>query len=289
MKLTFTDTPLDFAGLKRGDPDWIADQMADSSARAVLFAGPDLALDEQGEPMIVPARRTRMLPLKPPGLVFLGLEDGAPWFAGTLERGVAEKGPDFRLSAMQADPGLACIFGRARSLLMWHGRRRFCSNCGAENEPADGGARLKCPSCGMEHFPRVDPSVIMLPYAGEKCVLGRQASWPEGMYATLAGFMEPGETIEQACARETLEEIHRPVLSARYVASQPWPFPSSLMIGLMAEIEPGEVTPDDDLEDARWFTRDEVRALYQGEIARRYPKHFSISRLLIERWLEGGV
>lgn len=289
MRLTFTDTPLDFAGLQRGDEDWIADQMFEKSAKAVLFAGPDLALDEQGDPMIVPARRTRMLPLKPPGLVFLGLEDGAPWFAGVLERGVAETGPDFRLSAMQADPDLACIFGRARSLLMWHGRRRFCSNCGAENKPADGGARLKCPSCGMEHFPRVDPSVIMLPYAGDRCVLGRQASWPEGLYATLAGFMEPGETIEKACARETMEEIHRPVISARYVASQPWPFPSSLMIGLMAEIEPGELIPDDDLEDARWFTRDEVRALYEGEIGRKYPQHFSISRLLIDRWLNGEL
>jgi len=289
MRLTFTDTPLDFAGLQRGDAGWIADQMADPSAKAVLFAGPDLALDEHGEPMIVPARRTRMLPLKPPGLVFLGLADGAPWFAGALEQGVAEKGPDFRLSAMQAEPGLACIFGRARSLLMWHGRRRYCSNCGADNQPGDGGARLVCPSCNMEHFPRVDPSVIMLPWAGDKCVLGRQASWPEGLYATLAGFMEPGETIEQACARETMEEIHRPVLSARYVASQPWPFPSSLMIGLTAEIEPGELTPDDDLEDARWFTRDEVRALYEGEIGRKYPKHFSISRLLIERWLDGDI
>jgi NAD+ diphosphatase len=120
-------------------------------------------------------------------------------------------------------------------------------------------------------------------------VLGRQASWPEGLYATLAGFMEPGETIEQACARETMEEIHRPVLNARYVASQPWPFSSSLMIGLMAEIEPGELIPDDDLEDARWFTRDEVRALYEGDIGRKYPQHFSISRLLIDRWLDGEL
>lgn len=289
MRLTFTDSPLDHGGLKRSDPGWIADQLADPSARAVLFAGGDLALDERGDPMIVPARRTRMLPLKSPGLVFLGLKHGAPWFAGALERGVADKGPDFRFSAIQADPELACVFGRARALLQWHGRRRYCSNCGAENAVADGGARLKCPSCGMEHFPRVDPSVIMLPWSGDKCVLGRQASWPEGLYATIAGFMEPGETIEEACARETLEEIHRPVIKADYVASQPWPFPSSLMIGLMAQIEPGEVVADDDLEDARWFTRDEVRALYTGEVAAFAPKNFSISRLLIDRWLEGAL
>ncbi|MCP2670945.1 NAD(+) diphosphatase [Maricaulaceae bacterium EIL42A08] len=287
MKLTFTDSPLDFAGLQRGDKDWIFDQQSSREAQAILFAGADLALDEHGEPMVVPARRTRMLPLKSPGLVFLGLEEGKPWFAGALEEGVAQAGPDFRISAMQAPPHLACIFARARSLLMWHGRRRFCSNCGGENTPSDGGTRLKCQSCEMEHFPRVDPSVIMLPWSGDKCVMGRQASWPEGLYATLAGFMEPGETIEEACARETMEEIHRPVISASYVTSQPWPFPSSLMIGLMAEIEPGELIPDDDLEDARWFTRDEVRALYEGEMGQKFPKHFSISRLLIERWLNG--
>lgn len=285
MKLTFTDFPLDHAGLKRNDPVWVEDQLHDSKARAVLFAGGDIAADERGEPMILPARRTRMLPIKAPGLVFLGLQGETPWFAGTLEDGVAPAGPDFRYAAMDAAPELACVFGRARSLLQWHGRRRFCSSCAAKMDALDGGARLKCGSCGMDHYPRVDPSVIMLPYAGDKCVLGRQASWPEGLYATLAGFIEPGETVEQACVRETMEEIHRPVIRAEYVASQPWPFPSSLMIGLMAETEPGEVVPDDDLEDARWFTRDEVRALYEGAVARFAPPNFSISRLLIDRWL----
>lgn len=288
MRLTFTDSPLDHAGLVRSDPDWIAAQLRDPAARAVLFAGGDLAVDGDGQPMILAADEAGRLPMKPPGLIFLGLQDGAPWFAGALARGVAEKGPNFRISAMTAPPDLACVFGRARAILQWHGRRRFCSNCGAENGAADGGLKLVCPSCGMEHFPRVDPSVIMLPYAGERCVLGRQASWPPGMYATLAGFMEPGETIEEACAREVMEEVHRPTVKAEYVASQPWPFPSSLMIGLMAQIEPGELVPDDDLEDARWFTREDVRALYDGELARWAPPHFSISRLLIERWLNAA-
>lgn len=289
MTLTFTDTPLDFAGLSRSDPDWIEDQRASRTAKAVLFAGGDLALDEHGAPLVVPARRTSMLPMARPGLVFIGLQDGAAWFAGALEDGVAPRGPDFRMSAIAADPDFACIIGRARSVLQWHARRRYCSNCAGENEPRDGGLRLQCASCGMQHFPRSDPSVIMLPWSGDRCVLGRQASWPAGLYATLAGFMEPGETIERACARETMEEIHRPVIEAKYVASQPWPFPSSLMIGLTAEIEPGEVVPDDDLEDARWFTRDEVRALYDGEIAQWAPKRFSISRLLIDRFLDGEL
>jgi NAD+ diphosphatase len=253
----------------------------------VLFTDGDLALDEHGAPLVVPARRTSMLPMTRPGLVFIGLQDGAAWFAGALQDGVAPKGPDFRMSAIAADPDFACIIGRARSVLQWHARRRYCSNCAGENEARDGGLRLQCTACGMQHFPRSDPSVIMLPWSGDRCVLGRQANWPAGLYATLAGFMEPGETIEQACVRETMEEIHRPVISATYVASQPWPFPSSLMIGLMAEIEPGEVVPDDDLEDARWFTRDEVRALYDSEIAQWAPKRFSISRLLIDRFLDG--
>ncbi|KAA5804794.1 NAD(+) diphosphatase [Alkalicaulis satelles] len=287
MQLTFTDSPLDHAGLMRGDPAWIQAQHDHPGARAVLFAGGSLALDAQGGPLVLPVGEAGRLPLKWPGLVFLGLENGAPWFAASLEPGVAERGPDFRMSAMQAPPELACIFGRARAILLWLARRKVCSNCGGSNEPADGGLRLVCPSCGMEHYPRTDPSVILLPYAGDKCVLGRQPSWPPGMYATLAGFVEPGETLEAACARETMEEVHLKVLSADYVASQPWPFPSSLMLGFMAEVEPGEVRPDDDLEDARWFTRDEVRALLDTEMGRWIPPHFSISRLLIERWLNG--
>lgn len=287
MALTFTDFPLDHAGLRRSDPDWIDEQLHDPKARAVLFSDGDLACDERGQDMILPARRTRMLPMKPPGLIFLGQLGGTPWFAGALEAGVAGKGPDFRISAINAEPDMACIYARARSLLSWHGRRKYCSNCASGMQALDGGTRLKCSECGMDHFPRVDPSVIMLPVCGDKCVMGRQASWPEGLYATIAGFIEPGETIEQACKRETEEEIHRPVTRVEYVASQPWPFPSSLMIGLICEIEDGDVIPDDDLEDARWFTRDEVRALYQGDIARWAPANFSISRLLIDRWLEG--
>ena len=287
MALSFTQSPLDHAGMKRTDPEWIEDQRYEKSAQAVLFSGGNLALNDQGDPMIVPARRTSMLPILPPGLIFLGLQDGAPWFAGSLAEEFGHQGPDFRISAMNAPHDLAAIMGRARSLLQWHGRRRFCSNCGTENEMRDGGSRLKCPGCGMEHYPRVNPSVIMLTYSGDRAVLGRQPSWPQGMYATLAGFMEPGETIEEACAREVMEEVHRPVIKTRYIASQPWPFPDSLMIGLLAEIEPGEVIPDDDLEDARWFERHEVSALMDEYMAKFAPENFSISRLLIQKFLDG--
>lgn len=289
MTLFFADSPLDHAGLMRADPDWIEDRRREPGAKAVFFIGGDLALDEHGAPLILPARRTGMLPVQAPGLVFIGLEDGQAWFAATLADGAAPRGPDFRAWAMGSQPGLAAILGRARSLLLWHGRRRFCSSCGARNEAVDGGAKLVCASCGTEHFPRVDPSVIMLAHAGERCVLGRQPAWPPGMFSTLAGFMEPGETIEEACAREVKEEVGLTVLSVRYVASQPWPFPSSLMIGLIAEVEAGELRPDDDIEEARWFSRAEATALMEGHWARRAPPGFSIARMLIGRWISGAL
>ncbi|WP_158272060.1 NAD(+) diphosphatase [Marinicauda salina] len=287
MPLTFTASPLDHAGLKRTDPDWIAARRRDPSARTILFEKGDLALDANGDPLILHPDNAEEYALDAVGLVFLGVIGETPWFAAAIEPDAHGARANFRGAAMKAEPDFACLIGRARSILAWRGRRRYCSNCAAENAPAEGGLKLECPGCGMEHFPRVDASVIMLPYAGDRCVMGRQANWPEGMFATLAGFMEPGETIEEACAREVMEEIGRPVVSARYVASQPWPFPSSLMIGLLAEIEEGEVRPDDDLEDARWFTRDEARALHDSTIGRWAPPNFSISWHLLQRWLDG--
>lgn len=287
MDLTFTRNPLDFASLSRHDPGWIAARRADGDSRVVLLADGNPLVGEDGVARVVSVREAEALAPLPPGLVFIGMQSERAWFAASLDPQAAEA-MDFRKLTMSCEPGLAAILGRARALMLWHGRRRFCSACGAGNAMADGGLRLECPGCGMNHFPRTDPSVIMLTHHGDRAVLGRQAFWPPGMYATLAGFIEPGETIEEACARETREEIGLRVLNARYIASQPWPYPSSLMIGLIAEIEDGEPVADDDLEDARWFTRDEVRALYGEMLARWAPPRYSISRLLIDTWLEQG-
>ena len=136
MTMTFTDAALDHAGLLRSKPDWIESQLADRKAQAVLFAGGDLALNEQGGPLIMRAKYAARLPLKAPGLIFIGVLDGQPWFAGALEPGVAEKGPDFRHSAADAPSDLASVLGRARSLLMWHREHLFCSNCGASTPAA---------------------------------------------------------------------------------------------------------------------------------------------------------
>src|SRR5262249_36937002 len=147
----------------------------------------------------------------------------------------------------------------------WHARHGFCANCGAATLIAEAGWKRECPACAAENFPRVDPVVIMAPVLGDKGLLGRQPKWPRGMHSALAGFMEPGETIEQAVARETLEEAGLVVAEVHIHSTQPWPFPSSLMIGCICEVVDDRITIDPhELESARWFSRDEARLLLKG-------------------------
>lgn len=202
--------------------------------------------------------------------IFLGLApDGAPWFAGPAPettslsplRGLMLEG---HVSAAELS-----ILAQARSLVHWHERHGFCANCGTATEMADAGYRRVCPACKAEHFPRTDPVVIIAVRDGSNILLGRQAAWAEGMYSALAGFVEPGETIEQAARREVFEESGIRVGAITYIASQPWPFPSSLMIGLVGEAVSRDVVVDTkEIEDARWFSRDEVAQM----LARTHPK-----------------
>ena len=154
---------------------------------------------------------------------------------------------------------------------------------------ADAGWKRICPACGAEHFPRTDPVAIMLPAQGERCLLGRQAVWPKGMWSALAGFIEPGETIEEGCARELNEEAGLEAVSVRYHSTQPWPYPSSLMIGLIAEVASGDAAPNDsELEAVRWFTREEARALLAGKLEGAFaPPRLAIAHQLIKAWTEG--
>src|SRR6266849_2242764 len=177
----------------------------------------------------------------------------------------------------------------AKSLLGWHRRHRFCSNCGASTRLVQAGWRRDCAACGAEHFPRTDPVVIMLAIDGERCLLGRQSRFAKGMWSCLAGFVEPGETIEDAVRRETLEEAGIVCGRVTYFASQPWPFPMSLMIGCHAQALTTELKVDrSELEDARWFERDEVAAM----VLRRHPDGltathpFAIAHHIIRAWLE---
>jgi len=232
-----------------------------------------------------------------PERIFLGHYRGSPCFAAQLAADApVPAGPDAvdaRKAAMGLSADEAAIYGYGKSLLAWHGRHGFCANCGQATRIRSGGTRRSCDGCGAEHFPRVDPVVIMLATDGENCLLGRQAGWPPEMWSALAGFVEPVETPEEACARELKEESGVTVdpAAVRYVMTQPWPFPSSLMVGLVAPVSDASISVDThELETARWFTREAVRDMLAGthpEAA--MPPSIAIARRLAELWVEGRI
>ena len=223
-------------------------------------------------------------------LLFLGTADGIAHFTelapGARYEPMRSPTLNAMLTAMPARE--AAVFGTARSLLDWHSRNRFCANCGTATAPLRGGWARQCPACATEHYPRVDPVVIMLAECDGRALLGRGAGWPRGRYSALAGFVEPGETIEEAVAREVHEETGVRVRDVRYVASQPWPFPGQLMIGAFATADAPELTIDaHEIEAAIWVTRDEVRAaLAGGEAPFVPPPPYAIAHTLLTRWVE---
>ena len=231
---------------------------------------------------------------RPPGAVLLGLDgDGRAWFALAADAAeVAASGAptrvDLRTAAATWPLREATAFAQARAVLHWRARHRFCGACGGALDYERAGWLGRCMQCGLEHYPRTDPAVIVAVSDGARLLLGRQASWPARRYSTLAGFVGPGETLEQTIVREVFGESGVRVRACRYLASQPWPFPSSLMLGFMAEAEPDEPRPnDEELEDARWFTRDEVGAALRGETRDAgllLSPRLSISRWLVECW-----
>jgi NAD+ diphosphatase len=181
----------------------------------------------------------------------------------------------------------AGLLAYARAMVLWRQRHRYCGTCGASMRSESAGHVMRCtqPACGAEHFPRLDPAIIVLVTDGERALLGRQAAWPPGRYSTIAGFVEPGESLEDAVRREVLEETAVTVLDAEYHSSQPWPFPSSLMIGFIARAAAGEVPrADEELEDARWFSRAEI-----ASGTPRLPPPQSVSLRLIEDWYDSGA
>ena len=180
------------------------------------------------------------------------------------------------------------LLAYAKGILHWHERHRFCGNCGLPTESREAGHLRVCTdrACGASHFPRTDPAVIMLISDGDRAVLGRKSEWPDGMYSALAGFVEPGESLEEAVAREVKEEVAIDVNNIRYHSSQPWPFPASLMLGFYADAVSGEIAFDpDELEDARWFSRAELKRGEAGLVRR--ARSDSIARRLINDWVYG--
>jgi NAD+ diphosphatase len=302
---TFAGNPLDRVSYKRSDPDWIDAQLADPETLAVaLWNGKPLIEDAPGDGQ---ALRIAYLPI---GLarevaggdqrvLFLGLWKETAVFAIDLESALdPAEGPlsglgrfeDLRATALRLPGGDAAILATAKSVFEWRRRHGFCPACGEPTLAIDGGWKRVCESCRTEHFPRTDPVVIMLPTIGERCLLGRQAVWPKGMYSALAGFLEPGESIEEACAREVYEEAGLVTTRVRYHSTQPWPYPSSLMIGLICEVETDEAVADQiEIEEVRWFTREETRKLIAGELNdARAPGGMAIAFQLIKAWAEEG-
>ena len=298
---TFSGNPLDRAGDLRNDPEWLAEQAGSPDAVAmVLWEGRPLV--EAGEPRLAWLGLTHARAVAPDRELFLGLWNGAPCFAVEIEGSIdPAEGPLAGLGAFQELREAAAILpgpdsamaGTAKSLFDWRRRHGFCAACGTESVNACGGWKRICPACKTEHFPRVDPVTIMLPvYKGGAepiCLLGRQAIWPEGRMSALAGFLEPGETIEAACAREIEEEAGLTVTAVRYHSSQPWPFPSQLMIGLIAEVDSMDARPDQtELESVAWLTRAEASAVLAGtHPSIKAPHPIAIARTLIQAWVDG--
>jgi NAD+ diphosphatase len=277
----FTGSWLDRADAIRNDPDALGRLRADPAARLLQL--------EAGDPRLGADGRLAWTAVTGGDVVFLGLHDGVPHFAPLLaEHGTgAARSRDLFALLDQLARGDAAVFGTARALLTWHARHRFCANCGSATGPIRGGWARQCSVCGAEHYPRTDPVVIMLVEHAGRALLGRQASWPAGRYSALAGFVEPGESIEEAVAREVHEEAGVRVTDVRYLASQPWPFPGQLMIGALARTEDPTLTVDTrELEDAIWVTRDEMTAALRGDANARFlpPPPYAIARTLLEEW-----
>jgi NAD+ diphosphatase len=205
----------------------------------------------------------------------------------------AEPGQHFgelRLAMATLGAAEAALASTARAVFNWHRSHRFCAACGAGSAVAAAGWERVCPACGAKHFPRTDPVVIMLVLHGNRALLGRQAAWPATMYSALAGFIEPGETMEAAVRREVAEEVGLSLGDVRYVASQPWPFPNSLMLGCVAEALEDTITLDAELEDARWFSREQVLRAWSGEDQSLMPaRKGAIAHGLIAEWLAGRL
>ena len=286
------------AGIEH-DPEGLLAEAIRPGMPVVAIAGEQAILNQNG------GAPSAMLPgaieaETPQERVLLGMLDGRPVAGLLYEASLADRiadapslfAQDLRSIAMQgvvpADE--LGILAQAKSLLSWHARHRFCANCGHPTASGAGGLRRDCPSCSAQHFPRTDPVSIMLISRGEKCLLGRQKRFVAGSYSCLAGFIAPGETIEEAVRREVLEEAGIRVGQVRYVASQPWPFPSSIMIGCFGEALTEDIVLDrDELEDGRWFHRDEVALMLErkhpdGLIT---PPPMAIANHLMRTWLSG--
>ncbi|MBD2841341.1 NAD(+) diphosphatase [Erythrobacter rubeus] len=292
--IAFAGSPIDRADLIRVDPDALSARM-DWRAKVLLLDGLLPQIGEDGALLWGTLADVD----QDAELVFLGLLDDKACFAAVPDDGAT--GPAYAMprawaAIQQLSPPDLAIYGGARSLVDWHARHRFCARCGSATKPAKGGWQRNCSNCQAQHFPRTDPVTIMLVENEGRLLLGRQPRFPPRSFSALAGFVEPGETIEEAVAREVWEEAGLRVRDVEYIATQPWPFPSQLMIGCYSQTDDIEITLDvEELEEARWFTRDEVELAMDNVPTERgadgpgpfnAPPPAAIAHSLMKWWLE---
>lgn len=317
-RLTYSGRPLDRAALNRQDTVWLEAQLNASNMRLLtVWQGHNLiaagSSDDEPQPAFITgdAARQVIASLTDNTMpMFLGLQGSIPVFALdlsplsetgaltlTAESGLQASFMDIRSVGSLMPQHDGSILAYARGLAFWHQRHRYCGICGSATTSEQGGHVRRCanPDCGIDHFPRTDPAVIMLVTAEFEsephCLLGRQTSWAPGMYSSLAGFVEPGESLEVAVAREVMEEANIEVTDVEYRASQPWPFPSSLMLGFRARATTFDIdVGNDELEDAQWFSLKEICALSAADRDdRRLSRGDSIARWLIEDWMRDAL
>jgi len=299
---SYLTTPvIDRVTHKREGEAWIAELVQARTTRFVLVWGSKVLVSEEAtpQPILLSLRDLGNLRQEAESEIFLGKAEELTYFA--LGFADDERQPHVNLASIGALRDLrsvvaflsrqdAALLAYAKAMTYWHHRHRFCGDCGAPTRSIHSGHLRLCgnPECGQQHFPRTDPAIIVLVTCGERCLLGRQPTWPTGRYSIVAGFVEPGENLEAAVAREVWEETGVEVDEVRYHASQPWPFPSSLMLGFTAQAVSSSIRLNDgELEDARWLSRDEIT----GELKRgtlRLPPDVSISYRLIEDWFDAG-
>jgi NAD+ diphosphatase len=308
--IPFAGFPLDRASVHRRDTKFVEALLEhpDSDLVLVLNGQPVLEIPTSRE---APRRALRLscsaraefLGSNPPAPILLGLDDkGRATFAASLPRGFDLEGGalaglgeavDLRAAASETHMGDLALISTGKAILDWHARHQYCANCGTKSDIVEAGWKRACPDCKTEHFPRTDPVAIMLAVHDDKCLLGRGPGFRAGFISALAGFIEPGETIEEGCARELMEEAGVTMTSARIIANQPWPFPSQLMIGLIAQVSSFDLNLDtDEVSQAIWFTRDQARALLSSGgceidgLTLRAPPPLAIAHHLIKAWTE---
>ncbi len=294
----FAANPLDGGAKFRTDPEWLQERVDSPDSRFLPMWKLNVLVKKTDPPSLAWARKSICGSMDSEvGPVLLGLNDGVAHFVvdiSSLEEpekalglGDLAEFEDVRTAVVRCPDEEWGMVAQARALVDWHATHRFCSTCGAKSVSEGGGSLRRCPQCNAEHFPRVNPVVIMLVHAGERCLLGRQSGWPRNMFSALAGFVEAGETIEEAVRREVSEEAGVRVGAVRYHSTQPWPFPSSLMIGCIAEAESEDIVLDDhELEEARWFSREQIRAALNdgGGQDPVLPSPLAVAHHLLRAW-----